>query len=95
MGQRAVGSFGSRSTTWFHVTRSESHHVVLGEEYDRHILGGHSMKGRQTAATYARDTLTSPIKKLEEVIASVRHGSFLPDSSRSNMFPSATGKTDA
>ena len=64
-------------------------------EYDRHILGGHSMKGRQTAATYARDTLTSPIKKLEEVIASVRHGSFLPDSSRSNMFPSATGKTDA
>ena len=64
-------------------------------EYDRHILGGHSMKGRQTAATYARDTLTSPIKKLEEVIASVRHGSFLPDSSRSNMFPSTTGKTDA
>ena len=64
-------------------------------EYDRHVLGGHSMKGRQTAATYARDTLTSPVKKLEEVIASVRHGSFLPDSSRSNMFPSTSGKADA
>ena len=41
------------------------------DEYDRQVLGGHSMKGRQTAATYARDTLTSPIKKLEEVISSV------------------------
>lgn len=59
------------------------------DEYDRHVLGGHSMKGRQTAATYARDTLTSPVKRLEEVISSVRHGSFLPDSSRSNMFPSS------
>ena len=57
-------------------------------EYDRHVLGGHSMKGRQTAATYARDTLTAPVKQLEEVISSVRHGSFLPDSSRANMFPS-------
>ena len=64
-------------------------------EYDRHILGGHSMKGRQTAATYARDTLTAPIERLEEVIASVRHGSFLPDSSRSNMFPSSHGRSDA
>ena len=62
------------------------------DEYDRHVLGGHSMKGRQTAATYARDTLTSPIKRLEEVISSVRHGSFLPDSSRSNMFPSSANR---
>ena len=59
------------------------------DEYDRHVLGGHSMKGRQTAATYARDTLTAPVKRLEEVITSVRHGSFLPDSSRSNMFRSS------
>ena len=64
-------------------------------EYDTHILGGHSMKGRQTAATYARDTLTSPIKGLEEAIASARHGSFLPDSSRPNMFPLSSGKFDA
>lgn len=64
------------------------------DEYDRHILGGHSMKGRQTAATYARDTLTSPVKRLEEVISSVRHGSFLPDSSRSNMFPSNAAMVD-
>ena len=64
-------------------------------EHDRHILGGHSMKGRQTAATYARDTLTAPIKGLEGVIASVRHGSFLPDSSRSNMILSSSGKFDA
>ena len=64
------------------------------DEYDRHVLGGHSMKGRQTAATYARDTLTAPIKKLEEVISSVRHGSFLPDSSRSNMFPTSMSRED-
>lgn len=57
-------------------------------EYERHVLGGHSMKGRQTAATYARDILTGPVKRLEEVISSVRHGSFLPDSARANMFPS-------
>ena len=36
--------------------------------------------------------MTSPIKKLEEVISSVRHGSFLPDSSRSNMFPSSANR---
>ena len=61
------------------------------DEYDRHVLGGHSMKGRQVAATYARDILTGPVKKLEEVIASVRHGNFLPDSTRANMFPRSSG----
>ena len=64
-------------------------------EYDHHILGGHSMKGRQTAATYARHTLTSPVKRLEEVVASVRHGSFLPDPSRLNMIPATTNGDDA
>ena len=50
------------------------------------------MRGRQVVATYARDTLTSPVKGLEEVISSVRHGSFFPDASRANMFPgSKTG----
>ncbi len=38
--------------------------------------------------------MTAPVKKLEEVIASVRHGSFLPHSSRSNRFPSTSSKDD-
>ena len=55
-------------------------------EYDRRILGGHSTRGRQVVATYARDTLTAPVKGLEEFISFVPHGSFFPDASRSNMF---------
>ena len=57
-------------------------------EYDRHVLGGHTMKGRQVMATYSRDILAAPVRALEEVISSVRHGNFFPDSSRANMFSS-------
>ena len=62
-------------------------------EYDRHVLGGHTMKGRQVAATYSRDILAAPVRALEEVIGSVRHGNFFPDSSRANMFTRAPEKT--
>ena len=47
------------------------------------ILGHHVLVGRRSALTYARDTQAAPVRKMEEVLADIRRGIFLPDATRS------------
>ena len=54
-------------------------------EADRHVLGHHSMSGKRSMTAYSRDVQSAPIRRLEGVVADIRHGNFFPDSSRSGM----------
>jgi hypothetical protein len=56
----------------------------------RQALGYHAAAANTSAAHYSRDELAGPLRKLEEVIAAVRDGSFRPDQTRSGyMRPTA------
>ena len=55
----------------------------------RSALGRHSSTTHGSEAVYARDLAVAPVRKLQEVIDAVANGSFAPDASRSNYFPSA------
>jgi hypothetical protein len=53
---------------------------------DRKLLGGHVLKSDETMIAYSRDALAGPLARLEQVYLDIRHGRFLPDSSRSGRF---------
>ena len=49
----------------------------------RKLLGYHLDRSEVTMATYSRDMLSQPLKRLHDVLKQVRCGKFFPDSSRS------------
>ena len=52
---------------------------------DQTLLGHHALKG-ESMYSYMRDKLASPLRAYEQMLQSVRHALFLPDSTRSGMF---------
>ena len=52
---------------------------------DQTLLGHHALKG-ESMYSYMRDKLASPLRAYEQMLQSVRHSLFLPDSTRSGMF---------
>lgn len=55
-------------------------------EPDRHVPGGHTMSGKRSMACYSRDMLAAPVYRMEQVVKTVKLGTFCPDSSRSGLF---------
>ena len=55
---------------------------------DRLILGHHSVKQYGALETYSRDLQSGPLRVLQQMIGSVRAGTFHPDETRSGIFQS-------
>ena len=52
---------------------------------DQTLLGHHALKG-ESMYSYMRDKLAAPLRAYEQMLLSIRHALFLPDSTRSGMF---------
>ena len=52
----------------------------------RRHLGFHSVPGDKTAIVYSRDAAAGPLRHLDEVLRSIRAGTFDPDTTRSGYF---------
>ena len=52
----------------------------------RRMLGYHAEPKDKSVETYSRDAMAAPMRKLDEVLAAVRSGRFLPDANRSGHF---------
>ena len=52
----------------------------------RRMLGYHAEPKDKSVETYSRDAMAAPLRKLDEVLAAVRSGRFLPDANRSGHF---------
>ena len=52
---------------------------------DQTLLGHHALRG-ESMYSYMRDKLAAPLRAYEQMLLSVRHALFLPDSTRSGMF---------
>ena len=61
----------------------------------RRFLGYHIAPGDGSMLTYSRDGQAQPLRALEEVVAAVRNGTFLPDSTRSGRFAGKVARTSA
>lgn len=79
-GDKHIGSHSAKSTclSWLSKTG------VPRE--DRDVLGCHVSALHGAGPLYARDLLSSPLRKFEETIASIFGKQFMPDQSRSGMF---------
>ena len=60
---------------------------------DQTLLGHHALKG-ESMYSYMRDKLASPLRAYEQMLQSVRHSLFWPDSTRSGMFRSRSDEVD-
>ncbi|CAE7368600.1 unnamed protein product [Symbiodinium natans] len=56
------------------------------EDVHQTLLGHHSLK-KATMYAYMRDKLASPLREYERMLNAVKHSLFLPDSTRSGLFP--------
>eukprot|EP00438_Fugacium_kawagutii_P035732 Skav200347 [mRNA] locus=scaffold852:25374:27448:+ [translate_table: standard] len=61
----------------------------------RRLLGHHVDPGSRSAETYCRDAMSPAIRAMEEVLKSIKRGSFLPDATRSGRFTRASGSDNA
>ena len=66
----------------------------------RRTLGYHIQPGSASLLHYSRDELSTPLRKLAEVLSAIRSGAFDPDSTRSGYFPGemtvgASGQSNA
>ena len=59
------------------------------DSYDQRVLGYRTAPGDHSAQVYSRDAVSSSVRVLEEVLASIRSREFVPDSTRSGYFPRA------
>ena len=55
----------------------------------RRTLGGHVKAGDKSMSIYSRDLLAAPLRELNKVLRAVAVEEFLPDESRSRMFPAS------
>ena len=60
----------------------------------RRALGYHLAPGTDSVLTYSRDALSGPLRLLEEMLAAVRAGRFVPDSTRSGAFTALAAVQD-
>eukprot|EP00435_Cladocopium_sp_Y103_P057781 s503_g20.t1 len=61
----------------------------------RRILGYHSEGRDRSMLTYSRDGMAGPLRLLCKMLAEVKQGSFIPDSTRSGRFPEEYRNPDA
>ena len=59
------------------------------------ILGHHSLKDRRSVVTYSRDIQAGPLRELSQMYSDIRGGRFLPDMTRSGLFPKETACSDS
>ncbi|CAE7715994.1 unnamed protein product [Symbiodinium sp. CCMP2592] len=57
------------------------------DSYDQRVLGYHTAPGDRSAQVYSRDAVSASVRVLEKVLAAIRSGTFVPDSTRSGYFP--------
>ena len=51
------------------------------------FLGYHAKRDEKTLESYSRDSQAGPLRQLEEVVRDVRAKKFVPDATRSGLFP--------
>ena len=85
MKTRALSSHSLKATTLSWASKAE-----VPREH-RRILGRHSSAVQCADSYYSRDMSIGPVNALQKVIEMIRAGTFQPDASRSNYFPTAVG----
>jgi len=61
----------------------------------RRMLGYHLRPGDRTMAAYSRDELAAPLRMVSDMLAEVRSGKFVPDSSRSGFLVEAPASDES
>ena len=81
---RGLTSHGMKATTLAWMAKAGV------SETTRLILGHHSLKKLGTLETYSRDMQSGPLREFAIVLKSIRDGTYLPDATRSGMYPERT-----
>ena len=81
---RGLTSHGMKATTLSWMAKAGV------SETTRLILGHHSLKKLGTLETYSRDMQSGPLREFAIVLKSIRDGTYLPDATRSGMYPERT-----
>ena len=58
----------------------------------RRLLGYHLKAGDKSLECYSRDSMASPLRDLDSVLAEIRSGNFVPDVTRSGLFSGTTAR---
>ena len=58
-----------------------------GLSWAGNILGHHSLKDRRSVVTYSRDIQAGPLRELSQMYCDIRTGRYLPDMTRSGLYP--------